>query len=100
HMVEGVETYLFDLDNTLYHASTGLMDAMMVKMREYVAKFYGVSMAEADNICHTYWQTYGTTLCGLMTKEKINPAAFLDHVHDIDLSTIEPCTITREGLQK
>lgn len=100
HMLDGVETYLFDLDNTLYHPSTGLMEAMMVKMREYVAQFYGVSLAEADTICHTYWQTYGTTLCGMMTKEKINPMDFLSYVHDIDLSMIKPCPLTRQGLEK
>ena len=98
--LNGVETYLFDLDNTLYHESTGLMEAMMVKMREFVAQFYGVSMEEADKICVKYWKTYGTTLCGLMTLEKIQPEEFLDFVHDIDLSIIKPCTETLEGLKK
>ena len=98
--LNGVETYLFDLDNTLYHESTGLMDAMMLRMREYVAKFYSVDMAEADKICVDYWTTYGTTLCGLMTREKINAQEFLDFVHDVDLSIIQPCTDTLAGLQK
>ena len=98
--IEGVNTYLFDLDNTLYHASTGLMDAMVAKMRGYVANFYNVSDAEAEHICQNYWQTYGTTLCGLMAKENINPYDFLKHVHDVDLSILQPCPLTRNGLEK
>ena len=62
HMVEGVETYLFDLDNTLYHASTGLMDAMVQRIQDYVVEYYGVSMEEAEHIRKSYWANYGTTL--------------------------------------
>ncbi len=98
--LNGVDTYLFDLDNTLYHESTGLMDAMMLKMREYVANFYGVTIEEAGGICHEYWRTYGTTLRGMMEREKIDAQEFMDFVHDIDLSKIEPCTNTLAGLQK
>lgn len=98
--IENINTYLFDLDNTLYQASTGLMDAMVAKMRQYVAKFYNVTDAEAEQICINYWQTYGTTLCGMMTKESINPQDFLNYVHDVDLSRLQPCSITRSGLEK
>lgn len=100
HMVEGVETYLFDLDNTLYHASTGLMDAMVQRIQDYVVEYYGVSTQEAEHIRKSYWANYGTTLAGLMQVEKINPQDFLNYVHDVDLSVIQPCQTTLEGLQK
>ena len=100
HMVEGVETYLFDLDNTLYHASTGLMDAMVQRIQDYVVEYYGVSMEEAEHIRKSYWANYGTTLAGLMQVEKINPQDFLNYVHDVDLSVIQPCQTTLEGLKK
>ena len=96
----GVDTYLFDLDNTLYCESTGLMEAMMGKIRDYVSDFYGVSPEEADDIRRKLWKEYGTTMCGLMTLENIDAEKFLDYVHDIDLSVIGPCEETRKGLQQ
>lgn len=80
-----VHTWVFDLDNTLYPASARLFDQIEVKMTSYVMSELGVGAAEADSLRSQYWREYGTTLNGLMQVHQIDPAPYLDVVHDIDL---------------
>lgn len=81
-----VHTWVFDLDNTLYPASARLFDQIEVKMTSYVMSELGVAQDEADSLRSQYWREYGTTLNGLMQVHQIDPAPYLDAVHDIDLS--------------
>lgn len=81
-----VHTWVFDLDNTLYPASARLFDQIEVKMTSYVMSELGVEAGEADSLRSQYWRDYGTTLNGLMQVHQIDPAPYLDAVHDIDLS--------------
>ncbi len=81
-----VHTWVFDLDNTLYPASARLFDQIEVKMTSYVMSELGVEADEADGLRSQYWREYGTTLNGLMQAHQIDPAPYLDVVHDIDLS--------------
>ena len=83
-------TWVFDLDNTLYPASTNLFAHMDVKMGEYVARVESVDMATARTIQKRYFYDHGTTLAGLMANHSIDPDHFLDYVHDIDLSAVTP----------
>jgi putative hydrolase of the HAD superfamily len=85
-----VETWVFDLDNTLYHPSARLFDQIDRKMTEFIRGALGVGRAEADRLRKLYWQRYGITLKGLMDHHGVAPEAFLEHVHDIDLSTLRP----------
>lgn len=81
-----VHTWVFDLDNTLYPSSARLFDQIEVKMTSYVMSELGVERDEADRLRSQYWRDYGTTLNGLMQVHRIDPAPYLDVVHDIDLS--------------
>ena len=81
-----VHTWVFDLDNTLYPAAARLFDQIEVKMTSYVMSELGVGQDEADILRSQYWRDYGTTLNGLMQVHNIDPAPYLDVVHDIDLS--------------
>jgi putative hydrolase of the HAD superfamily len=83
-----VDTWIFDLDNTLYPASCRLFDQIDVKMGEFVSKLLNVEYAEAKRRQKEMFYKYGTTLRGLMTEHGITPDAFLDYVHDIDHSPI------------
>ena len=85
-----VETWIFDLDNTLYHPSARLFDQINARMTGFIMRELGVSRAEADDLRRTYWQRHGTTLRGLIDSHGVDPARFLDEVHDIDLSTLRP----------
>ncbi len=85
-----VDTWVFDLDNTLYPASCRLFDQIDVKMGEFVSRLLNVEYAEAKKYQKQLFYKYGTTLRGLMTEHGIEPDAFLDYVHDIDHSPVPP----------
>ena len=83
-----VNTWVFDLDNTLYPASCRLFDQIDVKMGNFVSKLLNVDYAEAKRRQKEMFYKYGTTLRGLMTEHGITPDDFLDYVHDIDHSPV------------
>ena len=83
-----VDTWVFDLDNTLYPASCRLFDQIDVKMGNFVSKLLNVDYAEAKRRQKEMFYKYGTTLRGLMTEHGITPDDFLDYVHDIDHSPV------------
>ena len=85
-----VTHWVFDLDNTLYHPSARLFDQIEHRMRAYLIRLLGVSDAEADHLRRHYWETYGTTLAGLMREHQIDPDPFLDDVHDISFDRLQP----------
>ncbi len=85
-----VETWIFDLDNTLYHPSARLFEQINARMTGFIMRELGLGRAAADGLRRTYWQRYGTTLGGLIDGHGIDPARFLDEVHAIDLSALRP----------
>ncbi len=82
------ETWIFDLDNTLYPASSRLFDQVDWNMTHYVSKLLDLEETEARALQKQYFREFGTTMHGLMEKHAVNPADFLDYVHNIDLSPI------------
>ncbi|MEM1235934.1 MAG: pyrimidine 5'-nucleotidase [Pseudomonadota bacterium] len=85
---DAIDTWVFDLDNTLYSPDVRLFDQISEKMRHYIRREFNVPMAEADAMRADYWHKYGTTLAGLMAHHKIDPWHFLNDVHDIDFSVL------------
>lgn len=83
------KVWLFDLDNTLYSAECRLFDQIHVRMRDYIMDFFQVDEEEAARIRRKYFLEHGTTLSGLIANHGIEPAGFLDYVHDIDLSPVK-----------
>jgi putative hydrolase of the HAD superfamily len=88
--VAEVEAWIFDLDNTLYPASSNLFHQIDVRMKTYIAKLLGISAEEAFVLQKTHYRKHGTTLRGLMIHHDVDPDEFLDYVHDIDRSVLEP----------
>ncbi|MCU0816934.1 MAG: pyrimidine 5'-nucleotidase [Cypionkella sp.] len=85
-----IETWVFDLDNTLYPPSMRLFDQIEQRMTNWVSRRLGVSRAEADHLRASYWKLYGTTLAGLMHEHGVEPMDYLMDVHDIDFSLLAP----------
>ena len=83
-----VDTWIFDLDNTLYPPKVRLFDQIEEKMRLFVSDFLNVSLDEADVLRAQYWRSHGTTLAGMMNQHAMPPEAFLQFVHDIDFTPI------------
>ena len=85
-----VETWVFDLDNTLYPHHLNLWQQVDVRIRDYIAGFLKVSREEAFRLQKDYYQRYGTSMRGLMTVHGMQPDDYLDFVHQIDHSPLEP----------
>jgi putative hydrolase of the HAD superfamily len=83
-----IETWVFDLDNTLYPANCGLFELVQVKMNDYICTRLGVSMEQAIALRRQYFLEHGTTMNGLMLVNRIDPHDFLAYVHDVDLSGV------------
>jgi putative hydrolase of the HAD superfamily len=86
--VTEIETWVFDLDNTLYPASCNLFAGVDVRIREFVADFLGLEQDEAYKVQKQFFKEYGTTLRGLMDVHGMAPKEYLDYVHAIDLSPV------------
>ncbi len=82
------DTWIFDLDNTLYPAGCNLFAEVDMRMGAFIAQYLGVPFAHARHLQKSYYRQFGTTLSGLMQIHKIEPQPFLDYVHDIDLSRV------------
>ena len=95
---EHVEAWVFDLDNTLYPAACNLFAEIDTRMGDFIADRFGISHEEAQRMRKAYYYQYGTTLAGLMRLHDVCPRAFLDYVHDIDLSVITPAPELRDAL--
>lgn len=85
-----VETWVFDLDNTLYPHHVNLWQQVDVRIRDFVADFLKVSKQDAFKIQKDYYRRYGTTMRGLMTVHGLKADDFLEYVHRIDHSPLEP----------
>ena len=93
-----ISDWIFDLDNTLYPASTRLFDLIDVRMSAYVERLLDLPPDEAKRLQKEYFRDHGTTLAGLMTLHGVDPHHFLDDVHDISLDRIAPDSRLGHGL--
>lgn len=84
------DTWVFDLDNTLYPAECNLFAEVDRRMGAFIASLLDVDLEEARRVQKRYYHVYGTTLRGLMNEHNIDPLGFLDYVHEIDLSAVAP----------
>ena len=95
-----VQTWVFDLDNTLYPPSVRLFDQIEARMTAYVMDALNVSRTEADRLRVHYWHTHGTTLAGLMREHDIDPLPFLEDVHDISFDQLTPDLRLRDRIHR
>ncbi len=85
-----IQAWIFDLDNTLYPRHSNLFQQIDARIQSYVQKLLDVSHDDAKVIQKTFYREHGTTLRGLMVEHDIDPDEFLEFVHDIDHSPVEP----------
>jgi len=85
-----VDTWVFDLDNTLYPYHLNLWQQVDERIRDYIARFLGLDRDEAFRVQKDYYRRYGTSMRGLMTEHGLDPDDYLDFVHRIDHSPLEP----------
>jgi putative hydrolase of the HAD superfamily len=95
-----VETWIFDLDNTLYPHHVNLWQQVDERIRDYIAGFLKVTHEEAFRLQKDYYKRYGTSMRGLMTVHGMAPDDFLEFVHRIDHSPLEPNAALGQAIEK
>ena len=83
-----VDTWLFDLDNTLYPAESGLMAEIERRMTAYVMQVTGLPRDDAYRLQKQYLADYGLTLGGLVEHHGVDPADFHTIFHDMPLEGV------------
>jgi putative hydrolase of the HAD superfamily len=85
-----IDTWVFDLDNTLYPHHVNLWQQVDVRIGEFVSNWLNVPAQEARRIQKDYYLRYGTTMRGMMTLHGVHADDYLAYVHRIDHSPLEP----------
>ncbi len=78
-------TLFFDLDDTVYPASTGLWQAIRQRITDFMRERMDLSPGEVSYYQKKYLETYGTTLRGLQIHHQVDTDDFLNYVHDLPL---------------
>jgi putative hydrolase of the HAD superfamily len=89
-----MQTFFFDLDNTLYPHSARVTEALEEKMNAYVAEIAQLDTLDAASLRQGYFERYGTTLRGLQLHHAVDTEAYLARVHDIHIEAL----VTRNQL--
>ena len=85
-----INTWIFDLDLTLYGPDANIMAQIRDRIALYVEQYFKIPSEDAHQIRQKYYQQYGTTLGGLMAEHAIDPHGYLDFVHDVDMMKLTP----------
>jgi putative hydrolase of the HAD superfamily len=86
-----IRAILFDLDNTLYPASSGVMESIDRRIGEYVQQRLGMSETEAHEVRRHFYSTYGTTLRGLQQRYGFaDTEDYLRYVHNVAIEDLLP----------
>ena len=95
-----VTDWIFDLDNCLYPASTGLFELIDERMGAYIQRLLSCDAVEAKRVQKAHFHEHGTTLAGLMREHDVDPHEFLEDVHSIPLDRIAPNDRLARGLAR
>jgi putative hydrolase of the HAD superfamily len=95
-----IDTWVFDLDNTLYPHHVNLWQQVDAKIGEFVSDWLKVSPEEARKIQKDYYRRYGTTMRGMMTEHGVRADDYLAYVHKIDHSPLEPNPAMGEAIAR
>lgn len=85
-----IDTWLFDLDDTLYPTETRLMDLIRERITGFVMRITGMDRDEARRTQRAWFEAHGASLPGILANHDISVAEFLDEIHDVPLDRIPP----------
>ena len=95
-----VDTWVFDLDNTLYPHHVNLWQQVDKRISEYVSRWLDIPEDEARRLQKDYYQRFGTTMRGMMTLHGVHADDYLAYVHRIDHSPLEPNPVMGAAITK
>jgi putative hydrolase of the HAD superfamily len=93
-----IDTWVFDLDNTLYPATSDLWPKIDHRITLYLGAIFGLDGMSSRALQKYYYERYGTTLRGLMEELGIGAHEFLEFTHDIDRSSLLPDPILASAI--
>lgn len=83
-----IDTWLFDLDNTLYPLESGLGVDISERITRYVERLTGLPRDEAYALQKRYLDQHGLTLKGLMLNHGVDPAEYHQTFADLPLEAL------------
>ena len=95
-----INTWIFDLDNTLYSADSGIFQQVHDLMGKFVSSHLNIDIEDAKIIQKNYYKQHGTTLRGMMDNHGVDPDFFLEEVHKLDYSIVGPNQNLNDELYK
>ena len=95
-----VDTWLFDLDNTLYPPATGYIEAIEARIQTYFMRLTGLDAEGAWAVQKRYFDTHGSAVPGLVANHDVDPHDFLAEVHDVSLDLLTPDPALRTALER
>ena len=78
----------FDLDETMYPRSAGVMQAIGQRITLYLEQFMGLTTDEALALRRKHVVDYGTTLRGLQIENSIDSDQYMEFVHDVPVEDL------------
>lgn len=85
-----INSWVFDLDNTLYRGDDLMFAQIVDNITQYISRYLALHPTDARILQKQYLAEYGTSLSGLMAVHGMDPADYLDYVHDVDLEMLKP----------
>jgi putative hydrolase of the HAD superfamily len=85
-----IDTWLFDLDNTLYPPDSGLGARVDAQLTEFMMELTSLPRDEAFALQKRYLEEHGLTLIGLMKHHGVEPTGFNAMFHDLPLDVLTP----------
>lgn len=95
-----VDTWLFDLDHTLYPPDAGLVPLVEARMNQFIMRKLGLTEDEAQALRDRYFFELGATLDGLRKHHSIDGHEYLEDVHDIPLDALVAEPALRSAVQR
>jgi len=95
-----IDTWLFDLDNTLYPLESGLAAQVSARITEFVIDLTGLSHADAHALQKRYLAEHGLTLRGLMLHHGVDPDAYHAWLHHVPLECLSPDPALRQAIAR
>lgn len=80
-----IKTIFFDLDDTLYPKDSGVWQAMLERIEQYMVERVGILAAAVPEVRKRYLETFGTSLGGLMHEHQVDAEDYLVYVHDVPI---------------
>ncbi|HEY3312146.1 MAG TPA: pyrimidine 5'-nucleotidase [Anaerolineales bacterium] len=95
-----ISTIFFDVDDTLYPATSGLWTLIKDRIGLFMSERLKIPKAEVQPLRRKLFEEYGTTLRGLQVNYSFDVADFLAYVHDVPLADyIQPDPVLKMVLK-